>query len=267
MPTISNAVTSAVSPSSASSGQPSLEIEGRIATITLQRPEVANRLGPDDLAELLRHIGTVNASDVLVLRIRGTGKYFCSGFDIGKLAAGQRGSVGFEQVVNALEDCRPVTIAEIHGGVYGGGTDLVLACDFRLGTAGIDMFMPAARLGLHFYQRGMERYVTRLGLNAAKHLFLTAERIGTDAMYRCGFLTEVLPADALRERVEALSATIAGLAPLAVLGMKQHLNHIGRGVLDTDALGRDMRRAAESEDLKEGGLAWKEKRTPRFAGR
>jgi len=69
-----------------------------------------------------------------------------------------------------------VTIAAINGGVYGGGTDLSLACDFRLGSTAANMFMPAAKLGLHFYPGGMVRYVTRLGLNQAKRLFLTAEK-------------------------------------------------------------------------------------------
>ena len=126
---------------------PTLDIAAHVATLTLQRPDVANRLGPDDLQALLQHIETVNGSDVRVLVLRSTGKYFCSGFDIGKLAAGQRGA-GFEPLVNAMEDCRAVTIAEIQGGVYGGGTDLSLACDFRLGTDAVEMFMPAARLGL-----------------------------------------------------------------------------------------------------------------------
>jgi enoyl-CoA hydratase len=212
-----------------------------------------------------RHVDAVNDSDVRVLRLRGTGKYFCSGFDIGRLAAGQRGA-GFETLVNAVEDCRAVTIAEIHGGVYGGGTDLALACDFRLGTAAVDMFMPAARLGLHFYQRGMERYISRLGLNHAKPLFLTAERIDADEMLRRGFLTELLPAERLRERADQLSDTVAGLAPLGVQGMKRHLNAIGRGALDTEALAGDISRATQSQDIREGALAWKEKRRPQFTG-
>ena len=72
-----------------------------------------------------------------------------------------------------LEMARPVTVAALHGGVYGGATDLALACDFRVGAHGIDMFMPAARLGLHYYRSGLERYVSRLGLDNAKRLFLT----------------------------------------------------------------------------------------------
>src|SRR5690606_25846634 len=145
------------------------------------RPEQANRLGDEDLATLLEHITTVNAmNEVLVLQIQAQGKYFCSGYDLNSIASSRKFS--FEDVANALEDARPVTVAALQGGVYGGGTDLSLACDFRVGTHDVNMFMPAARLGLHFYQRGMERYVTRLGLNTAKRLFLTAEKVDASAM-------------------------------------------------------------------------------------
>lgn len=255
-------------------GLPGLAIDDRVATITLRRAEVANRLNPEDLAEIRRHIDAVNDRPVLVLRLRGEGRYFCSGFDIGRMAPGGtraqgeggRGS-GFEDVVNALEDCRPVTIAALHGGVFGGGTDLALACDFRIGTPRTEMFMPAARLGLHFYRRGMERYVSRLGLDAAKRLFLTAEKIDAQEMARIGFLTELVHPDALDARVDALTDVVSGLAPLAVFGMKKHLNRIGRGALDADELQADVRRAAASQDIREGALAWKEKRKPRFEGR
>ncbi|MCY1238817.1 hypothetical protein D9M72_515750 [compost metagenome] len=85
-------------------------------------------------------------------------------------------------------------------------------------------------------------------------------------MFRRGFLTELLPAERLRERAVQLSDTVAGLAPLAVQGMKRHLNAIGRGALDTDALAGDISRATQSQDIREGALAWKEKRRPQFTG-
>lgn len=247
-------------------GAPTLTIDGAVATLQLNRPEVANRLNPDDLALIRRHIRTVNESPALVLRLRSTGKYFCSGFDIGRIGAGAGGS-SFPETVDALEDCRPVTIAVIQGGVFGGGTDLALACDFRLGAIGAEMFMPAARLGLHFYGRGMERYVSRLGLDTAKRLFLTAERIGAEEMLRCGFLTELLEPAALEQRVEQLTETIGGLAPLALCGMKKHLNRIARGTLDAQEIARDIAQADASEDLREGTLAHRQKRKPVFRGR
>ncbi len=245
---------------------PELIIAGHQATITLRRPEQANRLGPQDLAVLADHIDRVNQQDtVLVLRLQSTGKYFCSGYDINQISEAR--TVAFDELVNAVEDARPVTIAQIQGGVYGGATDIALACDFRLGTTDVDLFMPAARLGLHFYQRGLERYVSRLGLDTAKRLFLTAEKIDASEMKSCGFLTHLVDADGLVAATDKISDTLATMAPLALLGMKKHLNHIGRGVLNVQALLRDINLAATSADLQEGTAAWAAKRTPQFTGR
>ncbi|MDF3884866.1 enoyl-CoA hydratase/isomerase family protein [Cupriavidus basilensis] len=250
-------------------GEPRLSIDGSVATITFERPEVANRLSPRDLQVLRQHINSVNAMEtVLVLRFTGTGKYFCSGYDIGALAnADEAGAPAFGEMIDLIEAARPVTIAAVNGGVYGGATDLCLACDFRVGVPHCDMFMPAARLGLHFYRGGLERYVSRLGVDTAKRLFLTADRLDAAEMLKVGFLTEIVAADTLAQRVDALSATLAGMAPIALLGMKQALNQIARGALDTDALQREIARAEVSADLREGAAAWREKRAAVFTGR
>jgi enoyl-CoA hydratase len=245
---------------------PELALDGLVATITLRRPHKANRLGPDDLAALADHIAQVNASPVRVLRLAAHGRTFCAGYDIG--AIGESREAVFEQTVNALEDTRPVTIALLQGGVYGGATDLALACDFRLGAAATQMFMPAARLGLVFYRRGLERYVSRLGLDVAKRLFLTAERLDAVQMKSIGFLTHLAgDAAALDDIANELTATLAGMAPLALLPMKRHLNSIARGALDADALAADIARAGASADLAEGKAAWADRRSPRFEGR
>lgn len=245
---------------------PELVVTGHVATITLRNPKQANRLSVEDLAALADHIAEANARpEVLVLQLRAGGKYFCSGYDISRI--GVAGSVNFEEVVNAMEDARPVTIALLQGGVYGGATDLALACDFRLGVHGIDMFMPAARLGLHFYQRGLERYVSRLDLDNAKRLFLTAEKIGSQEMKAMGFLTHLVEAEGLEVAVALLTQTCSSMAPIALLGMKRHLNRIGRGALNVAELHEDMARAAASDDLREGQAAWAEKRAPRFIGK
>ncbi len=129
------------------------------------------------------------------------------------------------------------------------------------------MFMPAARLGLHYYQSGLERYVTRLGLDNAKRLFLTAEKLDAQQMKAVGFLTHLVESAQLDDEVARLAQTCAAMAPIALLGMKRHLNRIARGTLDVDALQADMRRAIESDDLREGQAAWADRRTPRFKGR
>jgi enoyl-CoA hydratase len=245
---------------------PDLSIDGAVADITLRRPAQANRLEPEDLAVLLDHVATLNARpEVLVLRLRAEGRYFCSGYDLTRMGGSR--PVPFEELVNALEDARPITLALLQGSVYGGATDLALACDFRLGVQGIDMFMPAARLGLHFYQRGLERYVSRLGLDHAKRLFLTAERIDATTMKAMGFLTD-LDEDitAMQVKAEHLTSVLQGMAPLPLLGMKKHLNRIARGALDPEDLRHDIVAAARSQDLREGVSAWAEKRVPQFKG-
>jgi len=247
---------------------PELCIDGRIATIVLRRPEVANRLELTDLDLLRAYIDKVNAEpDVLVLRLTAQGRHFCSGFNIGSLDDTSSGA-RLEALTNSVEQARPVTIAALNGGAYGGATDLALACDFRLGVPQCDMSVPAARLGLLFYRGGMERYVSRLGLPMAKRILLTAEKLDAQQMLACGYLDRLAASvEALPFELDALSASLAGMAPLALLGMKKYLNAIARGDADDEAMANDIARADASDDLREGMLAWQEKRPPRFRGR
>jgi enoyl-CoA hydratase/carnithine racemase len=249
--------------------KPSLSIEGKTAVITLNNPESANRLTVDDLDTLQQHISEVNQNqDIGVLVIKSTGKYFCSGFDISSLdESAKEKSLLFEVVVNALEDCRPITIAAVQGGVYGGATDLVLACDFRIGSQAAEMFMPAAKLGIHFYQRGLVRYVSRLGVDTAKRLLLTAEKIQSAEMKDIGFLTQLVKPEDLDSAIDKLIQQLMVMAPLAILGMKKHINRIANNTLNVDELNQDIALAQNSEDLQEGRSAWSEKRAPVFKGR
>lgn len=247
---------------------PLLEIDGHLARITLRRPRLANRLEPSDLQCLQQQLQQVNERPELrVLLLRGEGRHFCSGFNIGAVPGLDAGAL-FEQLSDAWENARPVTVAQIQGGVYGGATDLALACDFRLGQPACEMFVPAARLGLHFYRGGMERYVSRLGLPWAKKVLLAGATLDADEMLRSGFLDQLLPdAAALEAATEVLLAQLLAMAPLALLGMKKHLNAIARGRLDSSALQADVAEANASEDLAEGVAAWQECREPRFQGR
>ena len=245
---------------------PTLAISGAIATICLTNPKYANRLSPNDLAVIRAHLDAVNQNEnVLVLRFIAQGKYFCSGYDISSLAAESApSSLYFGETIDLIEQARPVTIAAINGGVYGGGTDLCLACDFRIGSTATNMFMPAAKLGLHFYPGGMVRYITRLGLNHAKRLFLMSEKIEAAKMFEIGFLTELVAPNELDLRVENLTNQLASMAPLALIGIKKHLNLIARGQVDTAAITEAVLLTERSQDIKEGAAAWKEKRPAKF---
>src|SRR5581483_1043432 len=181
-------------------GPPVLECRGARATIRLNRPQHLNRLQADDLDVLLHQFAEIEADpSIRVLVLTGIGRAFSAGYDLNSVAeravsALEQDSAGsaFEAVVNRLEDIGIPTICRLNGGVYGGSTDLALACDFRIGADTIEMFMPAARLGLHYYKGGIARYVARLGLDNAKRLFLTAERIGAAEMLRIGYLTAMV---------------------------------------------------------------------------
>jgi len=247
---------------------PTLALDGSLARITLRRPRLANRLEIEDLQTLREQLSQINASpEIRVLLLQGEGRHFCSGFNIGAVPGVDAGAL-FEALSDDWEAARPITVAAIQGGVYGGATDLALACDFRLGLARSEMFVPAARLGLHFYRGGLQRYVSRLGLQQAKRVLLAGETLHGPEMLACGFFDRMLeePAE-LEAATEQLLDQLLAMAPLALLGMKKHLNAIARGDLDLQALQADIARANASADLAEGVAAWSEGRTPRFTGR
>lgn len=246
---------------------PQLDVADGVARITLRRPRQANRLASDDLATLQGLLAEVDANaTVRVLVLAGEGRYFCSGFDLGALGAIDAGA-RFGELADALEAARPITIARLHGGVYGGAADLALACDFRLGTPAVEMFVPAARIGLHFYAGGLRRFVDRLGLAAAKQVLLAGRTLDAAALLGCGGLDQLLAdADALDAALAVLTAELLGMAPLALLPMKQHLNAIAAGRLDEKRLAADILKARDSADLVEGQAAWAAKRRAKFKG-
>jgi len=254
---------------------PLLTIAGARATIRLNRAAVHNRIEPPDLLMLGEHLAAIEANpDIRVLVLTGTGKSFSSGYHLGDMAERPGAEVtaradapSFEGVALQLENLRVPSICRLNGGVYGGSTDLALCCDFRIGVDTAEMFMPAAQLGLHYYPSGMLRYVSRLGLNAAKKLFLTAEKIQAPEMLAIGYLTEMLPAAELDARVDALADRLAALAPIAVQGVKRSLNEIARQQFDQQGALDRAKASQASEDLKEGLAAFREKRTPIFKGR
>lgn len=254
-----------------SASKPVLEVAGARATIRLNRPKHLNRLQPDDLDMLLQLFDRIEAdASIRVLVLTGTGRAFSAGYDLGSIAeraAGaqeQTAGSAFEVVVNRLEDLAVPTICRLNGGVYGGSTDLALACDFRIGVDTAEMFMPAARLGLHYYKSGIKRYVSRLGVDNAKRLFLTAEKIGAAEMLRIGYLTAMVPPEALDEEVDRLAGVLGGNAPVAMRGMKRAINEYARGELDEEAADRRHRDSMRGAEIKEGIKAFSEKRSPKF---
>lgn len=251
---------------------PLLQIEAGVATLTLNRPAQRNRLEDADLQALLRHFERLNGDAsvrVVVLTANTAGQprpVFCAGYDIGGFDGEGHDPQGFEKVAEALAALRPVTVCALNGSVYGGATDLVLACDLRVALDGIEFRMPATALGLHYYPSGLQRYVTRLGLSGAKRAFLTARPFSTAQLSQLGCFEEVAGPERFDAAVGELVCEIAALAPLAVQSTKQSLNEIAVGRFDLSELRTREALTASSRDFAEGRLAFAERRQPRFIG-
>jgi len=248
------------------------ETRGPSAWITLNRPDKLNAISHELRDALSAALERADADDeVRVVVLTGAGRAFSAGYDLNSVAeratsATEQQSAGsaFEVVVNRLEDLGVPTICRLNGGVYGGSTDLALACDFRIGVDTAEMFMPAARLGLHYYKSGIQRYVSRLGADNARKLFLTAQKIEAPEMLRIGYLTAMVPPEALDEEVDRLAAILGGNAPVAMRGMKRTINEIARGKLDELAADQRARDSMRGAEIREGVKAFAEKRPPRF---
>ena len=173
-------------------GPPTLAVADGVATVRLRRPAQRNSLHDEDLQRLLEIFAALDADPavrVLVLSADTTGQrkpVFCSGYNVGGFDSGKHDPRLFEQIPDALEALRPISVCTLNGSVYGGATDIVLACDLRIGLVGSDFRMPAAALGLHYYPSGLRRYVSRLGLNGAKRAFLTAQAMTIESLGTAG---------------------------------------------------------------------------------
>lgn len=242
-----------------------------VATITLARPAHLNRLHREDLLTLQQHIAALrDRPDLRALVLTGEGRVFCTGFHLGQLAEGADGEGDprlFEHTVDALEALPMPTVARLNGSVYGGATDLALACDFRIGIEGMELRMPAARIGLHYYAGGLRRAVSRLGPGAAKRLFLLAEAVPAADLLAMGYLDRCVPDTTLDDAVRHVTDALAAGAPLAVRGMKASLDEIAGGCSTLDPIREREAACAASEDLREGLQAVTHKRAAHFHGR
>lgn len=216
-------------------GAPLAQRAGDLLRLTLNRPAEHNRLDPADVDALLalfERLATDGTTRAMVITGAGE-RTFSSGYTLQAIA--EELDARFERMLDALETLPFPTIAALNGSVYGGATDLALCCDFRIGSPGLKMFMPAAKFGLHYYPGGLRRYLTRLGLPAASKLMLTAMTIESDEMLRIGFLSDLVPRDSVCARVDAYLDHVSRTAPAVVAQMKRHLHAMAQAGLDSEA--------------------------------
>jgi enoyl-CoA hydratase/carnithine racemase len=255
------------------SSPPLLHCHEGVATITLNRPAQRNRLENGDLQTLLQHVAQINEdlhirAVVLTANTQGQPKpVFCAGYDIGGFAEPGQGSTAFEKVPEALAQLRPISICVLNGSVYGGATDMVLACDLRLGLKDLEWRMPAAALGLHYYPSGLLRYVNQFGVAAAKRAFLTAKVFSGSELQNLGVLDCMEDADSLQSVVNQLVMDVLSMAPIAVQSTKRSINEIAAGDYNAAVLREREMESTCTEDFAEGLKAFAERRKPVFKGR
>jgi enoyl-CoA hydratase/carnithine racemase len=242
---------------------------GHVARIVLNNPAKHNSLGEDELSTLQRYTDQVAGdSDVRVLVVTGRGdKTFCAGASLNQLGSGQISGDLFQETTDKLAHLPIPTICALNGNVFGGGVELALSCDFRIGIEGTRMRVPAAQIGLCYPLSGINRFVERLGVNLAKRILVAAEEFDAEAMLQIGFIDHLVPVGELETRTHELAESMAGLAPLAVQAMKQILAQAAAGSIDMESAQELSRRCAMSDDLQEGFAAQREKRPPRFSGK
>lgn len=250
---------------------PQLRREGAVAIVTLNRPVHRNRLHNDDLRALLGHFEQINRdTEIRAMVLTGTvtseRPVFCAGYHIGQHGQ-EHSDARFEEVADTLERLRPVTVCALNGSVYGGATDLVLACDFAIGIEGAEMRMPAAALGMHYYPGGLARYVSRLGVTRAKQAFLCAETFNAAQLLQMGYIQELVLAAELPTAVDRCLGRILPLAPLAVEALKRSLNELARGEFDPALLRQRQDQSQATQDFAEGCRAFAERRAPQFKRR
>ena len=245
------------------------ELVDSVGTLRVQQEARHNALGERELTGICDALDLIEAdSEIRVLVVTGAGsKTFCAGAALDDLNSGKITPEGCQSVMHRIAVLPIPTLARINGNVFGGGTELALSCDFRIGIEGSRLRVPAAALGLCYPPAGIARFVEKLGANTARRMLLASETLDASELYRLGFFDYLVPESALDERTEELALHLAGLAPLATGAMKELIQHAERGGLDIARAAELARLCDESQDLQEGFAAQKEKRSPRFVGK
>ena len=249
-------------------------------TITLNRPDKRNAMPFDMLVDICERVeAQISDPEVRAIIIQGAGKVFSAGVDFNSLAslvgrfmadsaaggASIRADISkFEQYLTRLEAIELPIICALHGGVYGMGLELALACDIRLMSDDCRWGLPELKFGLVADLGGTTRLARTIGQARTMEVLMTGKRFTADQALAWGLVNHVCPAVELAAQTESLAADIARMAPLAVGAVKKIVKR-GEG---TDlATQLDMEVAMQSillrsEDFQEGVKALMEGRDP-----
>jgi enoyl-CoA hydratase/carnithine racemase len=249
-----------------------LSLDGRVATLTVNRPEVRNALDAATVEEFRRALDEVRTARCRVLIVTGAGeKAFVSGADINAIRKRRRddalASIN-SRLMSELEAHEAVSIAAVNGHALGGGCELALACDLRIAADGAVFGLPEPTLGIIPGAGGTQRLPRVVGLGRAKEMILAGGRWDARQALAYGLVSEVVPRAELMGAARALAERVLALGPLAVRLAKAALNASMEMPLSAGLLYESTAQAItfESRDKEEGTAAFLAKRKPAFTG-
>lgn len=254
------------------------DVTGHVATITLNRPEAMNALADDMRDVLLDGLsGYAMDPNIRCVVITGAGRAFCAGGDIGAMAKWQADSdtsvleshLGtVEKVVNLLRTMPQPVIAGVNGPAAGGGMNMALACDMRLGCEKTLFSESFVKIGLIPDWGGFESLTRLVGTAKAMELMMTGVRIKSEEAYRLGLLNQLFPLEDFAEQVQVFAARLASGPPQALAAIKRGVyGAVGAPLSEALAFEhRTQKSLILSSDAREGMQAFLEKRPPVFGG-
>ncbi|MBL0311504.1 MAG: enoyl-CoA hydratase/isomerase family protein [Holophagaceae bacterium] len=257
----------------------SFEIRDRIGILTLNRPERLNALVPEMAEGFMEALAKSAGPGVKALLVRGSGRAFCAGGDIGWMLQGlEEGRIEEmktlltlgAKVSHGLKTLPKPVIAVVQGPAAGAGMSLALSADIRIATPEAQFSMAFVKIGLHPDWGGSVMLNMLVNPAQALELMLTGEAIDAKRAYDLGLVNQIVDAEVLDDVLKFLCARMAHGPSEAFARIKQStLRNAGHTPESLLALleeeGRQMAATMQSPDAREGLMAFMEKRAPRFA--
>ncbi|MDO5651243.1 MAG: enoyl-CoA hydratase/isomerase family protein [Moraxella sp.] len=252
-----------------------LDINDKIATLWLNRPELHNAFNSGVIAEISHALQAVNAmGDVRVLVLAGRGKSFSAGADLNWMKAAGEASfddnmadaVNLAAMLHTLFTLSKPTIARVHGAAIGGGLGLAAACDICVASDTASFATSEVKFGLA--PSTISPYVIRaIGERTAKRYFLTAERMNAHTACRIGLVHEVCEMDELDNTISTIAHTLCQNAPKAITQAKNLIDTVANQTIDDDLQTYTAHHIAslrQSDEAKSGLQAFLTKGTPNW---
>ncbi|GAA2067604.1 enoyl-CoA hydratase-related protein [Leifsonia soli] len=252
-----------------------LDIADGIARVTLDAPERLNALGPDDLRALDAAYAEAEAAGVRALVLRGEGRAFCAGRDIAGVDPATDDVSGYldglvTPLLRRIAAFAAPTFAAAHGACLGVGLGLLVATDVVYVAEDAKVGSPFAALGAALDSGGHWLLVSRLGPHRALDLIYSGRLLSGAEAVAGGLFSRSLPADGLRDEVDAAARAAASGATQAFLASKRIVSGLRDGSLgfwgSVAAENAAQSALRDTDDYREGFRAFQEKRKPRFSG-